>query len=250
MFTASRLVSDSQLRLKHQMRPPIPPTNREEIVEWLRTRSGRAAARATIWGATTLLLLLGFLALPGNSPGEVVCAEDLLPEGMAVTATGTAASCDGGCRAREIQPVCGMVMKICAGQPIPKGYVIDSVTSLQACRCLDYEEDAYVIRYVGRNGPRRIPPENPAQARLAPPFDNQLCAADQNQDYADETSRGILTQPENPAWQTRQGPPMLTQPGDLSYSTRNPSAARGMQPPPRWAPQWDAAPQEPFRVGE
>jgi len=81
--------------------------------------------------------------------GEIICADDIVPEGMAVTATGTAATCAGACRARETQSVYGAVMKICAAQPIPKGYVLDSVTSMPSCQCLGMEDNAYVIRFVG-----------------------------------------------------------------------------------------------------
>src|SRR5208283_1182994 len=70
--------------------------------------------------ASLLAVSLLILAKPARVSAEVLCADDIVPLGMAVTATGTAPSCDGSCRAREIKPVCGLVMKICAGQPMPR----------------------------------------------------------------------------------------------------------------------------------
>jgi hypothetical protein len=124
--------------------------------------------------ASILAVALLILAKPGRVSAEVVCADDIVPSGMAVTATGTAPSCDGSCRAREIQPVCGLVMKICAGQPIPQGYTLDSITSMPGCQCLGFDGDAYVIRYTGPDGPAPIlsPGDNPANHL---PFGNALC---------------------------------------------------------------------------
>ena len=78
--------------------------------------------------ATVLAILIVIPANPSSVAAEILCADDLVPLGMAVTATGTAPTSDGSCRAKEIKPACGLVMKICDGQPIPDGYTIDSVT--------------------------------------------------------------------------------------------------------------------------
>ncbi len=37
-------------------------------------------------------------------------------------------------------------MIICAQQPVPKGYVLDSITTSPSCRCLGDEDNAYAIR--------------------------------------------------------------------------------------------------------
>ena len=81
---------------------------------------------------------------------------------------GTAPSCDGSCRAREIKPVCGLVMKICAGQPIPKGYTLDSITSMPGCQCLGFDDDAYVIRYTGPDGPAALLSSNNLSRAITP----------------------------------------------------------------------------------
>lgn len=60
--------------------------------------------------------------------------------------TGTNELCGGSCRARTLAPVVGAIMIICAQQPIPPGYSLDSVTSTPDCRCLGDGENAYVIR--------------------------------------------------------------------------------------------------------
>ncbi|MGH7838522.1 MAG: hypothetical protein ACREQC_11970, partial [Candidatus Binataceae bacterium] len=94
-------------------------------------------------------LLACLWSLPPRARADVLCADDTVPDGVAITATGTATSCAGACRARRTEPVCGAVVKICAGQPIPRGYILDSITSMPACACLAAEDNAYVIRYVG-----------------------------------------------------------------------------------------------------
>jgi hypothetical protein len=106
--------------------------------------------------------------LPKAARAEVLCADDIVPAGMAVTATGTAASCAGACRAREVEPACGPVMKICAGQPVPAGYVLDSITTMPACQCLGSQDNAYVIRYPSVAQSQLFPYGNP-------PFGNVLC---------------------------------------------------------------------------
>ncbi|GEM_PF-2549537 len=92
-----------------------------------------------------------WLALAAYARAEIICAGDIPPEGMVITATGTAPSCDGACRARKIQPVFGEVMKICADQPIPEGYVLDGLTNTPACKCLGSDQNAYIIKRKPRN---------------------------------------------------------------------------------------------------
>jgi hypothetical protein len=190
---------------------------------------------------------------------ETVCADDLVPEGMAVTASGTTATCAGACRAREAQAVCGPLMKICAGQSIPKGYIVDSVTTVPACQCLGSEDNAYVIRYVGTkdetdlsadsNISSRDTPyvnsedntnlDSEGEAKLSrearypygdPPFGNFLCASDvtERQPYGN-----------SPPWQSNNmnlvGPQL-----PLGSSPQQPAS------PPLWGYQQN----EPFRIGQ
>src|ERR1035437_9912807 len=77
---------------------------------------------------------------------EIVCAEDIAPSDMVVTATGTSSVCHGSCRARKLELVRGPIMIICAQQPVPQGYVLDSITTSPSCRCLGDEDNAYAIR--------------------------------------------------------------------------------------------------------
>lgn len=91
------------------------------------------------------LWVLG-VCVEAHAWSEVICAGNIPPEGLVVTATGTAPTCNGACRARKVQPVYGEIMKICSDQPIPKGYVLDGITSTPACRCLGADENAYIIK--------------------------------------------------------------------------------------------------------
>jgi len=77
---------------------------------------------------------------------QIVCAEDVLPDNMVVTATGTSPVCKGDCRARRMEPVQGSVMIICGNQAIPKNYALDSITTTPDCQCLGNEDNAYVIK--------------------------------------------------------------------------------------------------------
>ena len=78
---------------------------------------------------------------------EVICAGDRPPSGTVITATGTSSICSGSCRARQIQPPQGDVMVICAHQPIPDGYILDSVTTTPDCACAGDKDNAYMIRF-------------------------------------------------------------------------------------------------------
>jgi hypothetical protein len=190
---------------------------------------------------------------------EIICADDIVPKGMAVTETGTTGSCAGACRARETQAVCGALMKICSGQSIPKGYILDSVTTIPACQCLGSEDNAYIIRYVGTrdetnlsadsNTPYGDSPyvdseentnlDSEGEAKLSrearypygdPPFGNFLCSSDatERQPYGNSLP-----------WQSNNmnlgGPqlPLGTSPQQLA-------------PPPLWNYQQN----EPFRIGQ
>jgi hypothetical protein len=102
-----------------------------------------------IFARLSLTIILYSWCVSGPALAEIICADDLLPDGTAVTATGTSPDCAGSCRARETKPVCGPILKICASQPIPKGYVLDSITTTPGCVCVGIDDNAYVIRYVG-----------------------------------------------------------------------------------------------------
>jgi hypothetical protein len=85
-------------------------------------------------------------AQPSAPQSLIVCSEDIVPNDMIVTATGTSPACRGSCRARKVAPVRGLVMIVCANQPIPERYVLDSVTTTPDCVCLGDEDNAYVIK--------------------------------------------------------------------------------------------------------
>ena len=98
-------------------------------------------------------LILIALALVGLSAAasrqaQIACSEDVIPEKMVITATGTSPVCRGSCRARRLEPVRGSLMIICANQPIPTDYSLDSVTTTPDCVCLGDEDNAYVIKKV------------------------------------------------------------------------------------------------------
>lgn len=91
-------------------------------------------------------LALAALAGAASRQAQIICAEDVLPDSMVVTATGTSPVCKGSCRARRMEPVGGAVMIICGNQAIPKNYTLDSITTTPDCQCLGNEDNAYVIR--------------------------------------------------------------------------------------------------------
>jgi len=92
-----------------------------------------------------------FALLPFESiaAGPNMCAGNLPPEGMVITATGSSDSCPGSCRARQTELAQLAIMVICEGQPIPDGYEIEEFTSTPACDCLGDQDNAYVIRRLG-----------------------------------------------------------------------------------------------------
>lgn len=93
-----------------------------------------------------LILVSGELIASGAAGTATICDGYEPPPGTVITASGTAPSCEGLCRAREIEPVHGAVMTICAGQRIPNGYQVVATESTAACECLGHNENAYVIR--------------------------------------------------------------------------------------------------------
>jgi hypothetical protein len=210
--------------------------------------------------ALALAICTGCVARPVCA--EILCADDIVPEGMAITATGTGASCDGACRARRTQAVCGPVMKICAGQPIPRGYVVDSVTSVPACRCLGPEENAYVIRYVGTRDETSLFPDSgsPADTPYVDSVDR-----DQDQDQA-TVSRERRYPYGNPPFGNLLCGTSAMEPNSNSTSTLpsqlNSANPNGTQPsfegapmpaPPSssyYPPSWNSRQNEPFRVGQ
>lgn len=100
-----------------------------------------------------------FPAFPAKPNVLTICAGDVPPENMVITATDTSVTCTGSCRARQVEPVDGAVMVICAGQPIPKFYETQSITSSPACNCIGDQDNAYVIRRInGAPTPTPAPP--------------------------------------------------------------------------------------------
>ena len=188
--------------------------------------------------------LLVFLSVVGicadaHAWSEVVCAGDIPPEGLVVTATGTAPSCNGACRARKVQPVFGEIMKICADQPIPKGYVLDGITATPACGCLGGDENAYIIKRKPLNygydyDQTLVPAQNPASVagQMAPPgtppSSYPYPYPNQNQNQA-------------PSYGNPQYAPGAPPPGYTTNSNQYAPGAAGNYPPYE---------QEPMRIGE
>lgn len=106
--------------------------------------------------AAALALLSLLVATPGGA--QVICSGDLPPEGTAITATGTSTICGGACRARKFSTVQGSTMIICAQQPIPTNYTLQSVTTSPSCNCLGDQDNAYVIRENPAPSPSAVGP--------------------------------------------------------------------------------------------
>lgn len=117
-------------------------------------------------------------AFPAKPNALTICAGNVPPDNMVVTATGNSPQCAGSCRARQVEPVEGPVMIICSGQPLPEFYEIESVTTTPACTCISEEDNAYVIRR-NREAPTPIatplaqPPIQPPLTNPAPPTRNR-----------------------------------------------------------------------------
>jgi hypothetical protein len=203
---------------------------------------------------------------------EVICADDVAPEGMIITATGTAASCAGACRAREMKPACGPVIKICAGQPIPKGYILESITTTPACECVGSDDNAYVIRYVGARNETELLDNNSFFVNDASQPDATE-SEDQTFDYSiNPDAARLLSKERYPYGDPPFGnllcvhvPPQLpSQPNSMQppspFSSQSRSPAQGnMQIPNGAAGPWSSTPpqsdwndqqNEPFRVGQ
>src|SRR5690349_2230442 len=77
-----------------------------------------------------ILMLLIPLGLYSVAPthAETICAGDIPPLRKVITASGTSPTCSGACRARKLARVTGEIINICAGQPIPDGYVLAGIT--------------------------------------------------------------------------------------------------------------------------
>jgi hypothetical protein len=104
--------------------------------------------------------------MPERPNSITICAGNVPPEDMVITATGTSSNCAGSCRARTVEPVQGPVMVICADQPIPKYYETESTTTTPACNCIGDEDNAYVIRRM--NGAPTPTPIEPMPLPMAP----------------------------------------------------------------------------------
>jgi hypothetical protein len=114
-----------------------------------------------------------------REPQQTICAGNTPPEGMIITETGNSPICGGSCRSRQIERVHGGIMVICAQQPLPHNYEIQSVTSNPACSCLGDEDNAYVIRAkngtlptptpLPQLGPQMFPPPQQQQQPSEPP---------------------------------------------------------------------------------
>ena len=103
------------------------------------------------------------LSFPTKPQALIICAGNVPPDNMAITATGTSYTCSGSCRSRQVEPVWGPIMVICAGQPIPQYYETESITSTPACDCLGEQDNAYVIRRLST-----APTPSPSQSPTAP----------------------------------------------------------------------------------
>jgi len=123
----------------------VEKANETEILLQRREKARIAARRRAV---VIIFLIVGIVTAFGLQAraAEIVCAEDIAPSDMVVTATGTSSVCRGSCRARKLELVRGPIMIICAQQPVPKGYVLDSITTSPSCRCLGDEDNAYAIR--------------------------------------------------------------------------------------------------------
>jgi hypothetical protein len=93
-----------------------------------------------------LAILGGFFAMRAAAETSTICMGDIPPDGMVITAATTSSICGGSCRTLILEPLHGSVMLICANQPIPARYTLQSVTTSPSCACLGGEDNSYVIR--------------------------------------------------------------------------------------------------------
>lgn len=106
------------------------------------------AIKASLFAISMFVLFVVACPAQAQELGQTICAGNIPPEGTVITATGNSVDCGGSCRARQIEPVRGQIMVICAQQPIPDEYEIQSVTTSPACNCLGEEDNAYVLRAI------------------------------------------------------------------------------------------------------
>jgi len=202
----------------------------------------------------TVALRLG--CFPSRAAAEILCADDIVPEGMAITATGTAANCAGACRARRTEAVCGPVMKICANQSIPRGYVLDSLTSIPGCQCLGSEDNGYVIRYVGDSSPyvgTQTEPDTQEEPVLLNSDSSRKTEPDQsNSDsarkvYGNPPFGNLLCKKTPPETRPNENLPDMpsSQFGRMNPNPSQPATDGGWGAP---APWWDYQQSEPFRL--
>lgn len=198
------------------------------------------------------ILLVAFWGFSPNARAEILCADDTIPAGMAITATGTAASCAGACRARKTKPVCGPIMKICAGQPIPRGYILDSLTSMPGCECLGSEDNGYVIRYVGMRDQPSLSESDPTDDDVNPYVGSKTGSDENNaahRAYGDPPFGNLLCQntPINvPSTGSLPALPITGLSNSNPYAPQLPGIAGQTAPPP----SWDYQQSEPFRLGQ
>lgn len=107
-----------------------------------------------------------------------ICAGNVPPEGMVIASTGNSVICGGSCRSRQVIPIKGAIMVICAQQPIPKDYEIQSVTTSPSCMCLGDDDNAFVIRAANGTLPTPLPQSEfpsqfPGQYPNQPPTGNR-----------------------------------------------------------------------------
>jgi hypothetical protein len=198
-------------------------------------------------------LVFGSWWFPLRAGAEILCADDTIPEGMAITATGTVATCAGACRARRTEAVCGPIMKICADQPIPRGYVLDSLTSMPGCQCLGLEDNGYVIRYVGMRDEPDLSNSNPQDADVSPYVGSQLEPELSNsapgRPYGDPPFGNLLCKNMPMDFRPSENVPGVpsTELGRMNpYAPQLPRGAGQIAPTPSWNNQQS----EPFRLGQ
>jgi hypothetical protein len=200
-------------------------------------------------GLSIILAVSSRISLPASA--DTICADDTVPEGMAITATGTAADCAGACRARTTEAVCGPLMKICANQPIPRGYVLDGITSMPACQCLGSDDNGYVIRYVGMRGESGLWNSSAEDADVNPYVDAQmvpgLSKSDPGEPYGNPPFGNLLCRNMPRETEPTDNAPYIPSTNNVnSYPAQLPSRDGRATP----THSWDYQQSEPFRVGQ
>jgi hypothetical protein len=166
-------------------------------------------------------------------------------------------------------------MKICTGQPIPKGYVVDSVTTIPACQCLGVEDNAYVIRYVSTGDEADLSRDPSSRSGDSPYVDSENNSALDSEDATklSEDATKLSFEARYPYGDPPFGNflcarnTMEPQPYGNSFPGQsNNTNLNGLQPPagplsqqPTLSPSWDYPPSppswknqqsEPFRIGQ